>query len=373
VSRSDPLFAVTAPGLERITADELRTLGIAAVTEPGGAAWTGDAASVYRANLHLRTATRILVRMGEFRARTFFELERHARRLPWSRFLTPDRAVALRVTCHKSRLHHQGAVAQRFVEAVDHVTGTTAAIAAVDDPSESVQLVVVRFVRDVCTVSSDASGSPLYQRGYRQALARAPLRETLAAAMIHASGWDPRAPLFDPLCGSGTIAIEAALIARRIPPGLARDSREPRDFAFLHWPGHDERLWRRIVEDARASVRDSAAARILASDRQGGALRAARANADRAGVSGDIEFDRRDFLTVQPPDGSCIVTNPPYGRRAGRPAEIRAIQERFEQIATSSQCVLAALVPESWPPLPGAQAVFHTRNGGLAVRFEVRS
>jgi putative N6-adenine-specific DNA methylase len=334
-------------------------------------AWTGNTDSLIRANLHTRTATRVLVRFAEFNARTFFELERHARRLPWSRFLAPHRDVALRVTCHKSRLYHQGAVAQRFLEAIEHTTGSRGKVAAADDAHGTAQLFVVRFVRDHCTVSIDASGDPLYRRGYRQALAKAPLRETLAAAMILASRWDLRSPLVDPLCGSGTIAIEAALLARKIPPGLARASREPRDFAFLHWPGFDHSAWRTALDNAHAHILPASPASILAADRNAGAIRAARANADRASVLHDIDFAVRSLDALQPPVPAWIITNPPYGRRAGQPDEIRGVLQRLRHLAATPALTVAALLPEDWPPLAAATPAFHTRNGGLPVRLDI--
>jgi putative N6-adenine-specific DNA methylase len=201
------LFAATAPGLEALAAAELRALGIAAREERGGAAWEGDLASLYAANLHLRTAGRVLVRIADFRAKTFFELERKAARVPWERFVSPGGAVHLRVTCRKSRLYHEGAVAERVLAAVEARAGPLGASAAArgagdDDADETdeaphgdaaaAQTFVVRFLRDACTVSADASGALLHRRGYRQAVAKAPLRETLAAAVLAACGVGPR-------------------------------------------------------------------------------------------------------------------------------------------------------------------------------------
>src|SRR4051812_6625037 len=213
------LFAATAPGLESIAAGELKSLGVKGRQEPGGVAFEGDLNGVYLANLWLRTASRVLLRLGRFHASTFYELERRAKKLPWADFLPATGSVEVRVTCRKSRLYHSDAVAERILGAIARVApaGIDVKIGAApgegDDEAEtsSRQLIVVRIVDDQCEVSADTSGELLHRRGYRQEVARAPLRETLAAAMVLASGWDKRQPLLDPMCGSGTIPIEAAL------------------------------------------------------------------------------------------------------------------------------------------------------------------
>ena len=220
------IFVVTAPGLEGVTAAELAGLGFPGTAESGGIALAASPEDLYTLNLHLRTASRILVRIAEFRARTFHELERHAARIPWNDFTDGGRPARVRVTSRKSRLYHQRAIEERVLRAIDSP-------AAVGEDEERVgegeQLFVVRFHYDRCVISADSSGALLHRRGYRQALGKAPLRETLAAAMLLSSGWDGRTALLDPMCGSGTIPIEAALMARGIPPGLATRERDPSD------------------------------------------------------------------------------------------------------------------------------------------------
>lgn len=364
------LFAVAPPGLEETVARELTSLGMAARPEPGGVAWRGTLADLMRANLHARTPTRILVRVARFNARTFHELERYGRRVPWLRFLGERRAL-LRITCRKSRLYHEGAVAQRLHEAITEVAGRDALPPAQteDIDVDEAQLFVVRLYRDTCTISADASGARLHLRGYRQALAKAPLRENLAAAMLLASGWDRRAPLFDPLCGSGTIAIEAALLARDIAPGMASADRTPRPFAFTHWPDNDSDTWEEMVRHARERLLPRSPALLLASDRAGGALRAARANAERAGVQDDIAFSVHRLEDIEPPEEpGWVVTNPPYGVRVGDAGRTLSTLDRLAHERLAGWTV-SALVNE---PQPARDAAFATRNGGIPVQFRVR-
>jgi putative N6-adenine-specific DNA methylase len=373
------LFAITAPGLERVTAAELAGLGLDVTPGPGGVAWAGDVRTMCAANLHCRTATRVIARLGQFRARTFFELERRAPKLPWSDFMRAGGRVALRVTARKSKLYHEGAIAERIIRVLADSFGVTASVAGGDDDSDSgsddAQLVIVRFMRDECTISIDTSGALLHQRGYRQAVAKAPLRETIAAAMLLANNWDGSTPLLDPLCGSGTIPIEAALIARRIPPGLANADHAPRAYAFTRWPSFDETLWSDVVADAQREIRESAAVAITGSDNNAGAITAARANAQRAGVARDVLFERRPLAAVEAAEATgLLLTNAPYGVRVGERHDLyglyatlgRVTRERLPHWTVAMLAADAGLAAASGLPL---EEVLSTRNGGISVRL----
>ncbi|HLL48464.1 MAG TPA: class I SAM-dependent RNA methyltransferase, partial [Longimicrobiaceae bacterium] len=359
-----PLFAVTAPGLEELCAHELRWMGIAGVAEPGGVVWEGTRAELYDANLRLRLASRVLVRVAEFRARTFFELERHARKVPWEQFVAPGGTVRLRVSSRKSKLYHEGAIAQRLLDAVERSVGglrDAGAAGGGDEEDEGAegQLFVVRFHYDRCTVSADASGALLHLRGYRQALAKAPLRETLAAAMLLGSGWDGSAPLLDPMCGSGTVAIEGALLARRIAPGLASAERAPRRYAFLDWPDFDTRLWAGTVERAAGEVLAAAPAPIQGSDRDAGAVEAARSNAARAGVLDDLALDVCPLSAVASPPGTgWLLSNPPYGVRVGETEGLRNLYAALGRLAREK--------------LPGWTLGLLSADRGLEAQVKVR-
>ncbi len=336
------LFAVSAPGLEPFTAQELGQLGLRALPfsclpghftkkrevddEAGGVEFEGTLRDVYRANLHLRTASRVLVRLGAFYSAGFPELRRKASHLSWEDYLSVGQAVAIRVTCHKSRLYHQRAVAERVAGAIGDRLGKLPVVQRFSEEADDLpRLIIVRLVGDHCTISADSSGGLLHRRGYRLAITKAPVRETLAAGMLLASGWDRSFPLIDPFCGSGTIPIEAALLARGIPPGRWRK------FAFMEWPNFDVKTWERVLADAEKSV--SLMPHIVASDRDAGAIEVAQANAERAGVGSVIEFSRRAISAIEPPaNPGWIVTNPPYGVRVGADRDLRNLYAQLGKV-----------------------------------------
>ncbi len=367
---AEKLFIVAAPGLETLTARELATLGLTGVTVAGGVELAGTLETVYRANLHLRTASRVLVRLGEFYAAAFSELRKKASRLPWERYLAPGQPVALRATCHKSRLYHSDAVIERVLGAIGDRLGQPVPLAAWDEETEGYppQGVVIRLTNDLCTISVDSSGALLHRRGYRLATAKAPLRETLAAAMVLASGWDGRAPLLDPFCGSGVIPIEAALWARRIAPGKARR------FTFMDWPNFDAGLWEALRAAALAAEQPNAPP-ILGSDRDAGAIKSAAANAARAGVAADIAFSCRALSAIEAPPGpGWLVTNPPYGVRVSAAKDLRNLYAQFGNVLRR-RCPgwQAAFLCNSFPLMRQTGLALDTSlswsNGGVRVHL----
>jgi putative N6-adenine-specific DNA methylase len=330
----ETLFAVCTPGLETFTAQELHQLGLigghenGSVIETGGIEFQGSLGDIYRANLSLRTASRVLVRLGQFYSAEFPELRRKASRLLWENYVVPERPIALRVTCQKSRLYHEAAVAERVAGAIGDRLGNPPPVHKYqeDTGTDLSQLVIVRLFDNLCTISIDSSGALLHRRGYRLATTKAPLRETLAAAMIMASGWDEISPLLDPFCGSGTIPIEAALLAGRIPPGFHRR------FAFMDWPHFDSKVWERILADTAKGILSNIP-KIMGSDRDAGAIRAAQANAERAGLASRIEFSRRAVSAIDPSSGpGWVVTNPPYGIRVSQTHDLRNLYAQFGKV-----------------------------------------
>lgn len=369
-------FAIAAPGLESVVARELTALGEHPRIEDGGVAWDGDERSALRANLWLRTASRVLVRVARFKAKEFYELERHAKRIAWQEYLRPQDTAEFRVTARKSKLYHSDAIAERLLSALGSRLDTQNPKPKAQSPkpqsppptTESrAQLFVVRVVRDEFEVSADASGELLHMRGYRQAIGKAPLRETLGAALLLAAGYDGAVALLDPFCGSGTIPIEAALIARRIAPGLQRT------FAIERWPVFYPPVSKALREEAATRQLAKAPAPIVGADRDAGVIEASRANAERAGVAGDIGFVRRALSAMDPLEpGSLIATNPPYGVRVGKEADVRDLYAQFGNVLgkKASGSTVAMYLPDAHL---GAQTgltfevLYKTSNGGLPI------
>ncbi|MEJ2699030.1 MAG: THUMP domain-containing protein [Desulfuromonadales bacterium] len=310
----EKLFAVTAPGLETVCAGELAALGITDIHPmTGGVEFSGGLPEIYRANLWLRSAGRVVVRVGEARADDFPELFRKTVRLPWGKFLRPGTRVQVRAVSRRSRLGHTGRISATVTEAIDRSLGHPAP--ASNGPE---QLVLVRFEEDVCLFSVDSSGELLHRRGYRLDGVHAPLRETLAAGILQILGWDGSVPLTDPMCGSGTFVIEGGLIAENRAPGLGRE------FAFMHWPRYRPGLWEVLTVEANRAQREPSVM-LNGSDRDPAAVEAARRNAGRAAVRG-AHFQCRELAALSPSSGTgLVVCNPPYGERLERGGDLKGL------------------------------------------------
>lgn len=366
-------YAICPPGIEDLTASELGALQITpGATEPGGVAFQATTSQLYAANLHLRTANRVIIRLAEFPAKAFYELERKAKRVPWAGVVAPGAAVRFRVTSRKSKLYHLDGIAERLLNAVEGrraMSDGGEGEGTEESDGANTQLFIVRVHRDVVTVSADSSGELLHRRGYRQAGGKAPLRETLAAAMLLGAGYDGTIPLVDPFAGSGTIPIEAALLARRIAPGLQRA------FAFEHWPSFDRSAWAAIRDEAAGRIRAPVPAPILGSDRDAGAVAAALGNAERAGVAGDVSFREAALSDLAAPEGrGFLVSNPPYGVRLGETKDLRDLFARLGVVARArcrgfSLALLSAdqaLERQVGIPLT---VRWRSNNGGIPVRL----
>ncbi|MCB2189345.1 MAG: RNA methyltransferase [Deltaproteobacteria bacterium] len=325
-------FAMTAPGLEELAAQELACFTPERpLVRVGGVSFRGRLEVMYRANLCLATAGRIWLRLRDFRVRGWDDLLRQAAGVPWELYLPPGGPVALTVTLKDSNLRHSGRVAEELRAAqAARLRGLglqPPVEAPLGDPDAF--RVAVRGEERRATISLDASGEHLHRRGYRLETGRAPLREDLAAALLHLAGYDGQETLLDSMCGAGTLAVEAALIARRLAPGGQRS------MGFQAWPSFRRPAWEHLLRQAAAAARPSAPSPILARDLDPRALEAAQGNAARAGVAGDIAFAPGDFFQAAPPPGppGLVVLNPPYGRRLGsvRQAE-RLLQEIGEHL-----------------------------------------
>ncbi len=302
--RTEHAFAVIPPGLEPVLVAELRELGLSAEAVEGGALFPSQGDALLRAVLGARTPARVWLRVASFRATTLDDLARRAREAAWSRFVSPRQPVQARVSAARSRLRHRDTVGKKVELAVqDALRGPRRASAG--RPSRDPVDVLVRIVDDVVELSVDASGDAHWRRGWRRDIGEAPLRENLAAAVLRLVGWRPGEALVDPMCGSGTFPIEAATIASGRPVGAGRR------FALERWPEHDPATLRRVLAGLQ---RPPTATSLLGADRDEAVLRAARANADRAGVR--VSFVHRAVAELAPLGApGLVVANPPWGER----------------------------------------------------------
>ena len=296
------IFLATAPGLESVLCAEVKSKGFKrAIAVPGGVTIRGGWPEVWRANLWLRGAGRVLARIASFKATDLAALEAAARRVPWAKVLRPDIAVDIGVACSKSRIYHTGAAAERLENAIRDTLGVTIANAA---PIT----IMARIDNDICTISVDTSGELLHKRGYKESVNAAPMRETMAALFLRQCGYDGKEPVLDPMCGAGTFVIEAAEIAAGLNPGRARG------FAFELLATYDETAWAQMRSVSRNLV---PTARCYGRDRDANAITMSCDNAKRAGVAELTTFTQCPISDLQPPAGppGLVIVNPPFGER----------------------------------------------------------
>ncbi len=313
------IFLAVAPGLEETLLDEVRGKGFRRPKAvPGGVVLHGGWSDAWRANLWVRGAGRVLVRIASFRADHLSLLEHRAREVAWASVLRPDLPVRVEASCASSRIWHSGAAAERIATAI---TGTLGALLSPD----AEVTVMVRIDRDLCTISLDTSGELLHRRGHKEAVNAAPMRETMASLLLRQCGFNGNEPVLDPMCGSGTFVIEAAEIAARLNPGRSRR------FAFEQLATFDAEAWGRMRAASGARVPDF---RFHGSDRDAGAVAMSRANAGRAGVDGFTEFRQATISEIGPPAGppGLVIVNPPYGTRLGEGRDLAPLYRGLGEV-----------------------------------------
>lgn len=300
------IFMTATPGLENALLAEALEHGFAdAQLTQGGVTIMGGWPDVWRANLMMRGATRVLARIGSFMAFHLAQLDKRAHKFPWGETLRTDVPVRVEVTTNKkSKIYHAGAATQRIETALSdsgYQISTDAPLA-----------LKVRIDDNRVTISIDTSGESLHKRGHKEAVGKAPMRETLASLMLRECGYKGDELVLDPMCGSGTFLIEAAEIAAGLHPGRSRN------FAFEQLASFDAVAWDKMRKTGETQVSD---VHFHGSDRDAGAVRMSRANAERAGVADLITFENLDVKDIQRPDGppGLIICNPPYGDRIGNP------------------------------------------------------
>jgi len=335
-------FATAAKGIEPILAKELEALNAQKIQPTtGGVHFEGTLETLYRVNLWLRTANRVLMPIAEFPCPTPQALYENVRHIRWSDWMALEQTFAVDCNCRDSQITHSHYAALKIKDAiVDQFRDETGARPNVA-PRHPELRINAHIVKDHCGLSLDTSGERLHLRGYRSQATEAPLRETLAAAIVELVGWDSEGLFIDPMCGSGTLLIEAALKAMNCAPGLLRcgdvASGKP-GFGFQRWLGFDRKLWGRLIDEAKSQILNEFPGRVLGYDISREAVKIASQNAERAGLEKHIRFARGDALNLNPPGNrGVIVCNPPYGERLGQLDELKLLYKRFGDVL-KQQC-----------------------------------
>jgi putative N6-adenine-specific DNA methylase len=318
IGRRHTFFIGTSPGFEPVCLRELLKLnpaaGEARIT-PGGVEFEGRIDDCYLANLHLRSANRILMRIHTFKSSNFRTLEKKLLDIPWELYLRAGRLPKVHVATKHCRLHHSGAIAERFHKRIAGQLSRLESEPKFTNIVSAKQQIYVRGIDDRFTVSIDSSGDLLYKRGLKKHPSKAPLRETLAAAALLLAGYDGRGPLLDPMCGSGTFSLEGALMAKHVPPGWFRE------FAFMEWPSFRPKRWNYIRRQAESQFVKIARPTIFASDTDPGACQELERCVQKHHMSDAVQVNPEDFFDFDHRRVTdrigVICINPPYGRRLG--------------------------------------------------------
>lgn len=354
------IFLVTAPGLESALGAEAREKGFnEAKPVPGGVMIKGSWPEVWRANLEIRGAGRVLARIGSFRVLHLAQLDKRARRFAWGEVLRKDVPFRVEASCKNSRIYHSGAAAERVERAIREELGAPTSL-------EAEVCIKVRIENDLCIIGVDTSGELLHKRGHKEAVSKAPMRETLASLFLRQCGYDGTEAIVDPMCGSGTFIIEAAEIAAGLKPGRSRH------FAFEQLANFDAAAWERLLSTGSVVT---PAVRFYGSDRDAGAIRMSQANAARAGVAEFTEFRQHAISDLVAPSGppGLVIVNPPYGERIGDKKGLNSLYRSLGQklmfgfagwrvglITSEAPLARATGLPFAPPPAP-------VSHGGLRV------
>lgn len=313
IGRIREYFAVTSPGLEQLCRQELQSI-LPDYGNPetitGGVLFKGRLDDCLRANLLLRTANRVLIRVAAFKASSFAQLQKKTGQIPWELYLRPDAVLQVRVTTRHCRLHHTAAIAERFTAGIRNQFRSQAAA-----EGGAVQQLFIRGVDDRFTVSLDSSGPLLYRRGLKSHAAHAPLRETTAAAALMLAGFQSSETMLDPMCGSGSFALEGAMQMTGIPPGWYRG------FAFFDWPAFRPARWHYLRQQFAALSGPKHRAQVIAADVDSDACLALEECISRFELSSVVKVINSDFFELSAQSvgkgPGLLAINPPYGRRLG--------------------------------------------------------
>ncbi len=361
----------TLQGLEHVLAEEVQDIGGLAVKILKRAVeCEGDLRLLYRANLELRTALRVLVPIAAFRAKSPEELYKKIYQIEWSDYLTVDRTFAIDAVTKSEIFTHSKYAALKTKDAVaDYFRDRSGKRPDVNVNYPNLRI-NLHINKDECSVALDSSGDSLHKRGYRANTVEAPINEVLAAGMILLSGWRGERTFVDPMCGSGTLLIEAAMIAKNMPPQLNKDS-----LSFMKWKNFDERLWEDVIEKAKLVVKPLNCS-VLGFDKDMKAVRVTAQNIFSAHLEGQgIQVEKQSFeKLVPPPAPGLLMTNPPYDERL-KEADIEAfykmIGDRLKQVFTGYEAWIITSNMEALKHLglkPSKKLTLY--NGALECKFQ---
>lgn len=333
------LIATATFGLESVVKREIEKLGYKVTkTEDAKITYIADERGIVRSNLWLRCADRVLLKMAEFKAETSEELFQQTKAIEWEQWIPADGKFTVNCTTVKSKLRSEPACQKTVKKAIVDRLGEAYVMSHLPETGAE-YTVKATILKDRVTLTIDTSGSGLHKRGYRVKNVPAPMKETLAAALVQLSFWKKGRLLLDPFCGSGTIAIEAAMYERNIAPGLARE------FASQKWNAVPEEIWKEERKKAYSAIDYDADVRIMASDIDKKAVEAAMANAEEAGVDDCIEFSTADFNKIASPEKySVIICNPPYGERIGDKAQMQKAYAHMKKLMEADPTLSAYII-----------------------------
>jgi putative N6-adenine-specific DNA methylase len=374
-AKNHQFFAIIQPGFEKTAADEMISLGFSEASltlHEGGIEFESSIEDMWKLHLASRCLTRVLMRITVFKAIYFEKLREKLEAVPWELYLSPDTIPEFKVTCRHSRLYHSGRVEEECDAAVKTQMKKTYLQKNVtaDQKDHFTQTIFIRLEDDICTVSLDCSGDPLYRRGFRTKVSQAPLRETLASLILReARAWEFDA-VIDPMCGSGVIPIEAALLSQGILPGARRS------FSFEKWPGYPEKKYafhRKTMQEATASYHFN----VYANDSDPKAIEITRSNLEQSGLSDFVELSQKDFFSLSrsdfPEKNILLVMNPPYGARIDAGNILSFYRQLRDKLRSDfADCSFAVIVPaEAEKAFGENKSRVHFQNGGIRVELVV--
>ncbi|MGL5080854.1 MAG: THUMP domain-containing class I SAM-dependent RNA methyltransferase [Microcoleaceae cyanobacterium] len=315
-------FATVARGLELVAAAELERLEAENIQPDfAGVHFTGNRTLLYRVNLWARTLFRVLVPIHQFSCSDAQQLYQAVQEIEWQEYLTPDMTFAVDCTGSNAGLNHTHFTALQVKNAIVDQQRQKWGERSDIDPKTPGILINLHIHHDQGILSLDSSGASLHRRGYRPAVGQAPLKETLAAALLDLAEWNPNLPFLDPMCGSGTLPLEASLKALNIAPGVFRER-----FGFMTWLDFDPDLWQQLYQQAEAGEQSELPTPIVGCDRDPEMLAQARFNAEQCGVSDQLKFFQQELTTLEAPtDQGILICNPPYGERLGDAKELGSL------------------------------------------------